>query len=121
MPADTAWGKHIKIQSPMLTKFWGHAIYLGGIAFQAEGGFKALLDTLDQALTFSLAPTMVRFGVEPAPPQLGADQVAVGGDEGLALVGVELARQPAAQNGFLESVMKSLGVGLGVISGKGDE
>ena len=29
MPADTAWVKHIKIQSPMLTKFWGHPIYLG--------------------------------------------------------------------------------------------
>ena len=64
---------------------------------------------------------MVWFGMEQAHPQLGADQVAVGVDEGLALVGVELARQTAAQNGFLESVMKSLGVGLGVISGKRDE
>lgn len=28
-PEDTAWVKHIRIQSPMLTKFWGHPIYLG--------------------------------------------------------------------------------------------
>jgi len=64
---------------------------------------------------------MVGFCVEQAHPQLGADQVAVGVDEGFALVGVELARQATAQNGFLESVMKSLGIGLGVISGKRDE
>ena len=35
---------------------------VGGIACQAQGGFKALLDTLDQALTFSFAPTMVGLG-----------------------------------------------------------
>ncbi len=29
MPEDTAWVKHIKIQSEMLTKFWGHPMYLG--------------------------------------------------------------------------------------------
>lgn len=29
MPADTAWVKRFKIQSPMLTKFWGRPIYLG--------------------------------------------------------------------------------------------
>lgn len=29
VPEDTKWVKHIKMQSPMLTKFWGHPIYLG--------------------------------------------------------------------------------------------
>jgi hypothetical protein len=29
VPADTQWVKHIKIQSKMLTRFWGHPIYLG--------------------------------------------------------------------------------------------
>jgi hypothetical protein len=29
VPADTAWVKRFKIQSPMLTKFWGRPIYLG--------------------------------------------------------------------------------------------
>ncbi|HUI54822.1 MAG TPA: alpha/beta hydrolase-fold protein [Bryobacteraceae bacterium] len=28
-PADTEWVKHFKIQSPMLTRFWGRPIYLG--------------------------------------------------------------------------------------------
>jgi Putative esterase len=29
IPADTEWVKRIKIQSPLLTKFWGRPIYLG--------------------------------------------------------------------------------------------
>ena len=29
VPADTPWVKRFKIQSPMLTKFWGRPIYLG--------------------------------------------------------------------------------------------
>ncbi len=29
LPADTAWVKHIKIQSTLLTKFWGHPMFLG--------------------------------------------------------------------------------------------
>ena len=29
VPADTAWVKRFKIQSPMLTRFWGRPIYLG--------------------------------------------------------------------------------------------
>ena len=31
VPADTPWVKHIKIQSEMLTKFWGRPIYIGAI------------------------------------------------------------------------------------------
>ena len=29
VPADTAWVKRIKFQSPLLSKFWGHPMYLG--------------------------------------------------------------------------------------------
>ena len=29
IPADTTWVKRIKIQSPLLTRFWGRPIYLG--------------------------------------------------------------------------------------------
>jgi hypothetical protein len=29
LPPDTAWVKHIKIQSQLLTRFWGRPIYLG--------------------------------------------------------------------------------------------
>jgi hypothetical protein len=64
---------------------------------------------------------MIRFCVQQPHAQLGADQVAVSVDEGFALIGVELAGQAAAQNCFLEGVMKSLGIGLGVVSGKGNE
>jgi Putative esterase len=28
-PQDTAWVKHVKIQSKMLTEFWGHPMYVG--------------------------------------------------------------------------------------------
>ncbi len=36
-PKDTLWVKHIKIQSPALTKFWGHPMYLGAIVVLPEG------------------------------------------------------------------------------------
>jgi len=32
VPADTKWVKRFKIKSQLLTKFWGHTIYLGAIA-----------------------------------------------------------------------------------------
>ena len=31
VPADTAYVKRFKFQSPMLTKFWGRPIYLGAV------------------------------------------------------------------------------------------
>jgi hypothetical protein len=31
VPADTKWVKRIKIESPMLTKFWGQPIYIGAV------------------------------------------------------------------------------------------
>jgi len=31
VPPDTPWVKHIKIQSEMLTRFWGHPMYIGAI------------------------------------------------------------------------------------------
>ena len=34
---DTAWVKHVKIQSAMLTKFWGHPIYLGATVLLPKG------------------------------------------------------------------------------------
>ena len=36
-PKDTAWVKHIKIQSQVLTKFWGQPMYLGAIVVIPEG------------------------------------------------------------------------------------
>ncbi len=37
LPADTKWVKHIKIQSELLTKFWGHPIYLGATVLLPAG------------------------------------------------------------------------------------
>ncbi len=37
LPTDTPWVKHVKIQSEMLTKFWGHPIYIGAIVLLPKG------------------------------------------------------------------------------------
>jgi hypothetical protein len=37
LPADSKWVKHIKIQSPMLTKFWGQPMYLGATVLLPAG------------------------------------------------------------------------------------
>lgn len=36
-PRDTDWVKHIRMQSQVLTKFWGHPMYLGAIVVIPEG------------------------------------------------------------------------------------
>ncbi len=37
VPADTQWVKHIKIQSDMLTKFWGHPMFIGAVVLLPKG------------------------------------------------------------------------------------
>src|SRR5205807_908513 len=37
VPADTQWVKRIKIQSKLLTQFWGHPIYLGATILLPKG------------------------------------------------------------------------------------
>lgn len=37
LPADTKWVKHIKIQSALLSKFWGHPIFLGATVLLPQG------------------------------------------------------------------------------------
>jgi Putative esterase len=37
LPEDTAWVKHIKIQSALLSKFWGRPIYLGATVLLPQG------------------------------------------------------------------------------------
>jgi len=36
-PKDTEWVKHIRMKSEVLTKFWGHPMYLGAIVVIPEG------------------------------------------------------------------------------------
>ena len=37
VPADTAWVKRVKIESPLLTKFWGHPMYIGATVLLPKG------------------------------------------------------------------------------------
>jgi hypothetical protein len=37
VPPDTEWVKHIKIQSKLLTEFWGHPIHIGAIVLLPKG------------------------------------------------------------------------------------
>lgn len=37
VPPDTAWVKRVKIQSPMLTRFWGHPMFLGATVLLPQG------------------------------------------------------------------------------------
>jgi hypothetical protein len=37
VPADTRWVKHVKIQSDLLTAFWGHPMYLGATVLLPRG------------------------------------------------------------------------------------
>jgi len=37
IPKDTKWVKRVKIQSEMLTKFWGHPIYIGATILLPKG------------------------------------------------------------------------------------
>ena len=37
VPSDTAWVKRVRIQSQLLTKFWGHPMYLGATLLLPKG------------------------------------------------------------------------------------
>lgn len=37
IPPDTPWVKRVKIQSALLSKFWGHPIYLGAVVLLPKG------------------------------------------------------------------------------------
>jgi Putative esterase len=37
VPADTEWVKHVKIQSQILSKFWGRPMYLGAVVLLPKG------------------------------------------------------------------------------------
>jgi hypothetical protein len=37
LPEDTKWVKHIKIKSEILSKFWGHTIYIGAVVLLPKG------------------------------------------------------------------------------------
>jgi hypothetical protein len=59
VPADTPWVKHVKMQSEMLTKFWGHPIFLGAVVLLPKGYEEhpeARYPTIYQHTHFHLSP-----------------------------------------------------------------
>lgn len=77
MPADTQYVKHIKIQSNLLTQFWGQPMYLGATVLLPEGYDshpQAHYPALYEQGHFSLRPPL-GFNPEPGsaepPPREG--------------------------------------------------
>ena len=76
VPADTPWVKHIKIRSEMLTKFWGHPMYIGAIVLLPKGYDEhpnAHYPVIYEQNHFSLRPPL-GFSAEdrPIPPEMRA-------------------------------------------------
>lgn len=70
VPADTKWIKHVKIQSALLTKFWGHPMYLGAVVLLPRGydDHPDVRYPVDYEQDhFSLAPPY-HFQAEPVTP-----------------------------------------------------
>jgi hypothetical protein len=69
--ADTEWVKHIKIQSALLTKFWGQPIYLGATVLLPKDYDKhpnVHYPVLYEQGHFSLRPPL-GFSTEPPSPE----------------------------------------------------
>jgi len=88
---------------------------------QAQKGFKIFLDGAKEALHFSLAPGMIRFGVKEADAEISANEFGVVIDERTALIGVKFMGQAAAAQGLFKSLVKTSGVGRQIIGGKRNE
>ena len=70
VPPDTKWIKHVKIQSKLLTEFWGHPMYLGAVVllpkdYDAHPDVTYPVDYEQDH--FSLAPPY-HFQSEPVSP-----------------------------------------------------
>lgn len=78
-PADTKWVKHIKIESKLLTAFWGHPMYIGAIVLLPKGYDEhpnAHYPTVYEQGHFGLyAPFGFRTDSQPPlPPEVVAQQ-----------------------------------------------
>jgi hypothetical protein len=70
VPADTEWIKHIKIQSKLLTEFWGRPMYLGAVVLlprDYQRHSETLYPVDYEQDHFSLAPPY-HFQSEPVSP-----------------------------------------------------
>jgi hypothetical protein len=91
VPEDTEWVKRIKIQSNLLTEFWGHPIYIGATILLPKGYKEhpnAYYPVVYAQGHFSLNPP---FGFNPEKPSEGATRTdslgtpVSGGEQGEAL------------------------------------
>jgi hypothetical protein len=72
-PADTPWVKRVKIQSKLLTAFWGHPMYIGAVVLLPKGYDQhpdVRYPVIYEQGHFSLAPAF-RFSTQnqPVPPR----------------------------------------------------
>jgi hypothetical protein len=69
VPPDTEWVKRVKIQSQLLTEFWGHPIYIGATVLLPKG-YESHPESYYPVIYiqghFSLAPPF-GFSTEPTP------------------------------------------------------
>ncbi len=79
-PPDTKWVKHIKIQSDMLTKFWGRPMYLGAVVLlpkDYDDHPSAHYPVLYQQGHFNLSPPL-NFTTDSTPDPSGLQSAFVG-------------------------------------------
>ena len=91
------------------------------LAWQAQAGFKILLEGAEHPFDFAPAPGVAGFGVDQANAQVGADDLEVIVDEGTSVVGVEFAGKVATAESFLQAAQEGLGVSGQSVGGEGDE
>ncbi len=83
IPADTAYVKHVKIQSKLLTQFWGQPIYLGATVLLPEGYSahpNAHYPVLYEQGHFNLRPPL-GFSTEPSPADATPREGRISGTE----------------------------------------
>jgi Putative esterase len=97
MPADTVWVKHIKIESSLLTRFWGHPIYLGATVLLPAGYAqhpRLYYPVLYDQTHFTLAAPF-GFTTRPSGPSKAREKevASILGVKSLAVLGVESGYQ----------------------------
>jgi hypothetical protein len=69
-PADTEWVKHVKIQSQVLTKFWGHPMFIGAIVVVPQGWSTHPNARYPLLVNQGHFQRDYNFRTEPPPPQM---------------------------------------------------
>jgi hypothetical protein len=77
IPPDTAWVKRIKIQSKLLTRFWGRPVYLGAVVLLPKGYNShpnVYYPVIYQQGHFGLRPAF-GFATSPSPTSARSNQL----------------------------------------------